>query len=228
MTKEVKIRVAVVIPWRPTESRIPLKEYVESWYHTNLPDADVLFIDSGHTYFNRSASRNKGSALSLDYDVIVHNDADTVPSLEPLLSGIEKTYKTGFFSNPYSSYRMLDFENTQKVINQEILIGDAEYNEIPGACSGIVITTPKTFYEINGYDENFKEWGYEDIAIAIAHATILEAGFHIIPGVVYAMSHKIDERIPELLNYGKDRMDKYSAALGNKQLVINLIKENNE
>lgn len=223
------MKIAVVIPWRSTESRLPLKEYVVDWYTKNLPDFDLFFTDSGHKPFNLSASRNIGANLAKDYDVVIHNDADTIPELQSLLQGIDQVYETGYFCNPYSYYRLIGVNDTRRIaIKKNLELLDAEYVHIAGACSGIVITTPATLDKIGGFDEKFVEWGYEDVAIAVAHATIMDHGFIIIPGNAFALSHDITTREPDLLSYGAQRLEQYLAAIGNKELMEKLIGNNDE
>jgi hypothetical protein len=222
------MKIAVVIPWRPTESRLPLKNYLESWYKKNIPEAEIFYSDSGHTPFNLSASRNMGARLAKDFDIIIHNDADTVPSIEPLREGIRQTYETGYFCNPYSEYMLLDFKNTNRVIVRRRSIDNVVAGKVDGACSGIVITTYKTWKSIGGFDEKFIGWGFEDVAVAVAHGTIMEHGFLTIPGKAFAMSHEIQERVPDLMSQGRERLEKYFQASGDKELMYKLVEIDKE
>jgi predicted glycosyltransferase involved in capsule biosynthesis len=219
----MNIKVAVVIPWRETKSRLPVKNYVEAWYRKNLPEAKIIYSDSGHKHFNLSASRNAGALQALDYDVIIHNDADTIPNKKSLIKGIKKTYETGYFCNPYDTYHMINTANTYRVLDGLNSPETADYEHIPGACSGVVITTPNTWKVVGGFDENFLGWGYEDVAIAVAHGTMMDHGFLIIPGVAYAMSHDVAKKPKNLLNHGKKRLEKYMLAASNKELMFELI-----
>ena len=223
---DLALKIAVVIPWREYESRLPLKEYVHNWYLQNLPDAKIVYADSGHEIFNLSASRNLGAKKVLDYDVVIHNDADTVPYKESLLMGIVQTYNSGYFCNPYDHYKSFDIEETKKILNNSIPIEYAEYVKIGGACSGIVITTPKTWNKIGGFDENFKGWGYEDAAIAAAHSVLMDHEFLSIPGPAYSLGHVVSEKTPQLLGYNRKRVEKYLIAMTNKDkdLMNKLVK----
>ena len=217
------MKIAVVIPWRETKSRLPVKNYVGAWYSKNLPEAKIIYSDSSYKHFNLSASRNAGAKLALDYDIVIHNDADTIPNIESLLEGIKQTYKTGYFCNPYDNYHMINTANTYRILSGLETPESSDYEQIHGACSGVIITTPKTWELVGGFDENFLGWGYEDVAIAVAHATIMEHGFLIIPGAAYAMSHDVAPKPEKLLNHGKKRLDEYMAAMSNKELMLNLI-----
>jgi hypothetical protein len=219
----MSIKIAVVIPWRKTKSRLPVKNYVEAWYSKNLPEAKIIYSDSGHKHFNLSASRNAGAKQVLDYDIIIHNDADTIPNIESLLEGIKQTYETGYFCNPYDDYHMINTANTYRVLDGLETPESADYEHIAGACSGVVITTPKTWKLVGGFDERFLGWGYEDVAIAVAHATIMDHGFLIIPGPAYAMSHDVAPKPKKLLNLGKKRLEKYMEAMCDKDSMLKMI-----
>jgi len=221
------MKIAVVIPWRETPSRLPLKEYVSNWYINNLPNAKIVYSDSGHQDFNISASRNLGAKAVLEYDVVIHNDADTVPNKQSLLQGISQTYDSGYFCNPYDDYRFIETEETQRVLSNLIKIEEAKHTRIGGACSGVIITTPKTWKAIGGFDENFRGWGYEDAAISAAHSTLMEQDFLSVPGAAYAMSHDVTVKKRKLLGYNKKRVKKYLLAMTNndKELMAKLVEE---
>lgn len=220
------MRIAVVIPWRATESRIPLKNYVDNWYSKNLPEAKILYTDSGHQKFNISASRNIGAKKTMDYDIVIHNDADTIPNIDSLRIGIKKTYETGYFCNPYDQYHMIYLSETKPVIDGSIDIENAQHDFVKGSCSGVIITTPATWEKIYGFDENFIGWGYEDLAIRVAHESIMGHGFTRIPGKAYALAHDISDIDQDLVKVNKKRFDLYVHAKNNKQLMIDLVSGN--
>lgn len=219
------MKIAVVIPWRKTPSRLRLKNYVAAWYKDNLPEARIIYSDSNHEKFNLSASRNAGAREVLNYDIIIHNDADTIPNLKSLREGIDQTFKTGLFCNPYSSYYTVNSDSTSKVLNGSTTLEKSEYEQVHGACSGVIITTPKTWKAVGGFDENFIGWGYEDVAIFVAHKTIMGSEFLIIPGEVYAMSHAPNKTKgnPELTNLGLELLNQYFEASKDKESMLKLL-----
>jgi hypothetical protein len=218
------IKVAVVIPWRETKSRLPLMKYVKSWYQKNFPDAEIFFADSGHKIFNISASRNVGTEMAKDYDVIIHNDADTYPEKNAVIEGIKLACDTGFAVNPFSAAKLLSIKNTERIIYKKFNPYGIDGDLYPGSCGGVVIATPETIKKIGGWDEKFIGWGFEDVAFSIAHATLLDHGIIKVEGAyVYCLSHVIDNRKPDLVNLGKDRCTMYEQALGNKIKINKLI-----
>ena len=76
----------VLVPWRPQPSRLEAFDALRGWYAQNLPDAVIVPVDSDDELFNLSRCRNLGiRSIEDDGEVVVINDADTVPELAPLL-----------------------------------------------------------------------------------------------------------------------------------------------
>jgi hypothetical protein len=224
------MKIGVVFPWRETPSRLPLKQYVENWYKTNLPEARIVCSDSGHTPFNLAASRNAGAEQLLDCDIIIHNDADVIPDINSLRKGIEEAFRTGLFCNPYDKYKIMDLINTKKVLSGRTSYKNAPSQQIQGTCSGTVITTPKTWELVGKFDERFLGWGYEDVAIYVAHKVITGHDFLVIPGTLYGMSHVPNETKSnaELMKNGLDLLNKYFDASNDKESMLKLIRSGNE
>ena len=71
--------VSVIVPWRPAASRVPAFEFLRGWYAEHLPEFSVRALDTDDEVFVLSACRNRGiGAAALD-EVVVVNDADTLP-----------------------------------------------------------------------------------------------------------------------------------------------------
>ena len=226
MTTEsiIDIKIAVVIPWRPTPSRIPLIDHVTSWYKENIPSATLIYSDSKRERFSLSAARNLGAKKASSYDVIIHNDADVIPTLQSVLDGIVQTLETNLFSNPYTEFRELTQADTERFLNGEIAIDDAGHNKIPGACSGVVITTPSSWKSVGGLDESFIGWGYEDAALSVAHRTLLGQDFLAIPGIAYSMYHESAEKNIDLLQRNRNILQEYFNAEGNVRKMSRLMR----
>ena len=81
--------VTVVVPWRPSESRIPAFEFVVDWYARLLPEFAIRTIDTDDDVFVLAACRNRGIAAVDPDEVVVVCDADTLPEPEPLRAAVE-------------------------------------------------------------------------------------------------------------------------------------------
>jgi hypothetical protein len=184
------MKVAAIIPWRMQPSRQYAMELLTHWYSEHMPHAEVLLIDTDDHPFNLAACRNEGvrRAESHGYDVCVINDADTIPQLQPLQSAIEAAYETPYVHLPYTQYRSLRRGGTQEYLDGRS-IEQCDYFEVPGACSGLFVTTPGTWWSHGGQDERFRGWGFEDAAWYTAHTTLLGAEPQRHTGCVFSLHH---------------------------------------
>lgn len=182
------VRVAVVIPWREQPSRMFAFNEVRRWYEELVPDADIILADNGEEEFHRSGSRNHGVRLASDYDVVILNDADTIPEIVPLEEAIEDCQTTGLVHLPYREYRSLGVEGTQAFL-RDVPLSHCPHSIVYTACSGVYVTTPETWWMHGGQDEEFRGWGFEDPAWLFAHTTLLGSPPVRHEGSVYALHH---------------------------------------
>jgi len=186
--------VKVIIPWRPQPSRLAAFDATSAWYLENLPGAEIVTVDSGETPFNLARCRNVGIAAVADPDeVVVVGDADTIPSLAPLLTAIAAAASSGLVHLPYTRYQWLGAAGTAAFFAGAAL--DAvEATLVVGACSGVYVTTRSTWESHGGQDERFRGWGFEDSAWFVAHSTLLGSQPRRHEGDVYALHHETQLR----------------------------------
>jgi hypothetical protein len=184
------MKLGLVIPWREQPTRIKPLEAVLLWYKTNLPDIEVIYSDRPGTFWNAAASRNDGvkRAQEAHCDVIIINDGDTIPEIEPLLQAIEQCQKDGMIHNPYRLCKYFDKEMTQKFFDgSDIkLLKHTLYTEANG---GIYVCTPEAWWSIGGMDEKFVQWGGEDSAFELAHSIIKGTKLVKHDGYIYCLGH---------------------------------------
>jgi len=187
---EQDIKVAVVIPWLPKDDRLYAYNILVEWYKNNLPDAEIISAYDGRSPFCLSGTRNVGvlQAQESGAEVVIINDADTIPQLESLLLAIEYAKDNNCCVLPYDEYRSLRKDGTREHLNG-IPLEMCNYFEVPGACSGCYVTTPETWWAHYGQDERFRGWGFEDAAWFAAHTTILDREPHRIKGLVFSFHH---------------------------------------
>ena len=217
--------VTVLVPWRPQPSRIEAFEALKAWYARHLPDAVIRTFDSDDELFNLSACRNIAIAsIDDENEVVVINDADTVPELGPLLAAVEAAATSGLVHLPYDRYHWLGREGTS-----QFLAGtdpaDCEYELVIGARSGVYVTTPKTWWSHGGQDERFRGWGFEDAAWYVAHETLLGEAPRRHPGAVYALHHETQLREGPQYDLNAALMDRYSEASASKAEMAQLVFE---
>jgi predicted glycosyltransferase involved in capsule biosynthesis len=184
------MKLGLVIPWREQPSRIKPLEAVLDWYKTNLIDIEVFYSDRPGEYWNAAASRNDGvkRAQEAHCDVIIINDADTLPEIEPLLKAIEECQKDNMIHNPYRLCKYFDKDMTDKIFQgADIkLVKHKLYTEANG---GIYVCTPEAWWSVGGMDEKFIQWGGEDSAFELAHSIIKGRKIVKHDGYIYCLGH---------------------------------------
>lgn len=215
-------QVGVVIPWRPTHSRQYALNLVKDWYAENLSDARVILSDLEGDPFNLAGSRNKGVRELEDCDVVVLNDADTIPEVDPLIEAIEQCQKTGLVHLPYNEYRSLRLIGTHEYL-RKTPADRCDHLVVDGACSGVYVTTPQTWWSHNGQDEYFRGWGFEDAAWMAAHKTLLGHEPRRHEGRVYAFYHESAVKEGDAYTNNAARCYKYLQAEGDYAAMHRLV-----
>lgn len=215
--------VTVLVPWRPQPSRIEAFEALKGWYARHLPDAEIRTFDSDDELFNLSACRNIAIASVADEnEVVIINDADTVPELAPLLSAIADAATSNLVHLPYDRYHWLGREGTA-----QFLAGtepaDCAYELVIGARSGVYVTTPTTWWSHGGQDERFRGWGFEDAAWYVAHETLLGEAPRRHPGAVYALHHETQLREGPQYDRNAALMDRYTESSASREAMAQLV-----
>jgi len=184
------MKIGLVIPWRETPSRIKPLEMVLDWYQTNLPDIEIFYADRPGEYWNAAGSRNDGVKKAQDAhcDVIIINDGDTIPEIEPLLEAIEQCQQDNMVHNPYRLCKYFDKEMTELVLagGDVKLLKHTLYTE---ANCGIYVCTPEAWWSVGGMDEKFIQWGGEDSAFELAHTVIKGSKLVKHDGYIYCLGH---------------------------------------
>jgi len=204
--------LTVVIPWRPQPSRTSAFDAVVDWYRANIGDVDFVLVDSTDEVFNLAQCRNIGIRSIADpSEVVVINDADTIPEREPLLAAIAAAATSKLVHLPYTEYHWLGATGTAQYANG-IAGAECDFDLIKGACSGVYVTTPETWWSHGGQDERFRGWGFEDAAWHVAHETLLGEAPRRHEGRVYALHHEPQVREGEQYEANAALMAEYRAS----------------
>ncbi|NEM91814.1 glycosyltransferase family 2 protein [Galbitalea soli] len=185
--------LSVVIPWRPQASRVPALELLTDWYERTLPGTVIRLVDTDDPVFNLARCRNAGMADADPDDVVVINDADTIPERGPLLQAVSEAATSGLVHLPYTEYHWLGARGTAQYASG-MSAEDCDFELVRGACSGVYVATPQTWFSHGGQDERFRGWGFEDAAWYVAHGTLLGEPPRRHHGRVYALHHETQLR----------------------------------
>ena len=216
--------VSVIIPWRPAPSRVPAFEAVTSWYAREFPDLEVRTVDTDDDVFVLAACRNQGIAAAGPDDVVVINDADTIPEAAALREAIAAARTSGLVHLPYTAYHWLGAAGTAQYLNGSDP-QDCDFELVRGACSGVYVTTPRTWAAHGGQDERFRGWGYEDAAWNLAHQTLLGSPPQRHDGRVYALHHVAETRAGARFDANAALMERYRSAAGDPDAMRSLVSE---
>ncbi|HEU4757328.1 MAG TPA: hypothetical protein VFS72_11730 [Agromyces sp.] len=215
----------VVIPWRPAPSRIGAFERLVAWYEHELPEFRIETIDSDDDVFVLARTRNLAVAgLADPDDVVVINDADTLPEPRALREAVATAPGTGRVHLPYTAYHWLGPEGSVE-LDAGASPSDCSYVLVNGACSGVYVTTRRTWESHGGQDERFRGWGFEDAAWYLAHQTLLGAPPKRHEGAVYALHHVAETRAGEQYDRNAALMERYRAAAGDAAAMSALVGE---
>lgn len=182
-------RPLVVIPWRATPDRLDARDLAsQAWQAMGFQE---LLVDSGHERFNLAASRNLGVRIAEDRHgqdaPVVVADADTFGEPEPITAAIDAARHTVAVHLPYTEYRSLGRIGIS-LIRSDTPPSECPGLTVPGACSGIFVASPSSWWRIGGMDERFTVWSPEDWSFRLAHETLVG----LMPrheGRAYALGH---------------------------------------
>ncbi|MBD8013126.1 hypothetical protein AB0O65_06545 [Microbacterium sp. NPDC077391] len=215
--------VRIVIPWRPSPSRLDAYERVIAWYREALPQVPLETVDTGDVPFVLAACRNTAMRNAAADEVVVVGDADTIPEREPLIAAIRAAADSPFVHLPYDEYRWLGRTGSAEHAAGVPLARCTVEQYVDGACSGVYVATPRTWGSHGGQDEGFRGWGFEDAAWFLAHSTILGVPPVRHPGRVYALHHVGEVRAGAAYDANASRMEHYRAAAGDPSAMARLV-----
>jgi hypothetical protein len=186
-----KIKVGVVIPWREQPSRVKAFNAVVSWYNKNMPESKLYFPNHPGDVWLPSATRNDGVRMAEKdgCDVIVMNDADTIPNLNALKEAILEAAEDEFIHIGYTKFSYLTKQGSDDFFSGRAA-ALCEQHVHPYVNFGVNIFKPSSWWSIGGQDEKFKQWGSEDTAMGIAHKILKGREFISHRGFAFALNHE--------------------------------------
>ncbi len=163
-------RVLVAMPWRPTPDRLQAFQYARDWYIKTFPQWSIGCSDNGSAEFSRAGSRNAcaRTALAGGFDVVVINDADTVPEVGAVAAAVHGAADDGLLHFGLSTMRYLTQEETAAVYAGEEIDRNGNSHD-----SSVLAIQPKAYFEAGGQDERFTGYGGEDNAFCAATTALL-------------------------------------------------------
>lgn len=190
----------VCIPWRATPERAPIFKRVRAWWEGH--GFNVITADSGHTVFNRAASRNLAVDGATTDEVLVA-DADTIADIGAVHRAVELARVAPVY--PFHRYAYLP---PAALHAPDPTRWEPEYYvpESPGGCFAI---NRAHWAQLGGQDPGFTEWGFEDDAFYLVAREL--QGVVRLRGTVYAFAHSAPRDWSDA-NPGFARFERYRQA----------------
>lgn len=191
------IEVPVFVPFRAEEGtdRWNRWKQVESTW-TGYP---VFVGESPDGPFNVSAARNH-AADRVDWDIAVFADADTIIPKAQLEAGIRAANKHRQMVLPHSRWINIEPEEHATFFLEGYVPFNPKRHVTSGTKSSIVILPREVYDTVNGFDERFRGWGWEDTAfyeaVTMLHGPVLQ-----FEGNIWHLGH---ERPNADVNRGSD------------------------
>jgi hypothetical protein len=228
--------LSIVLPYRFKDAR---RERIFSWilkrYNSLFPEAEIIVSDSDEDKpFSRSQARNYG-VDSVGSKYMLMADADTMPFRPFIEAALTSLYKGSSWVLPYGvkGYFNLRHPYSDAVLAQspDVFITPDKFEWIHQleSWAGQIVMRTESFYEVNGYDERFKGWGYEDNAFQKAMDTIVGPVERIEAGWTAHLWHPepLDERWRHpLFEQNQQRMHHYHKCYGDRIDMCKLVEGN--
>jgi hypothetical protein len=224
------MKLGIVIPWRPQPNRVAAFHMAVEEISDAFPDASIYFSDTESERFNLSASRNRGCRFAMKdgCDIMLVLDADVLVEKEAVENSMRVASELGVVSLPYVVFNRINEDLSTSLLNKELSaeeirrsgVGSPSQSEMGGA----YVLTASTFLRLNGWDERFVGWGFEDNAFEADHKVLLDRGFHRSAGHAITFEHLGRD----LGDMEENRQRFYGYTGKSKAEMLEIISGNNE
>lgn len=220
-------KLGIVIPWREQPSRVYAFNAIINHYKKHFVDVPIYYGDFPSERWNISGSRNIAceNAFADGCDVVAVMDADFFMEPATIREGVRKAVKLGRMVIPFQNLYFLDQAFSRKLVEGELGLNNlGMYLPVyRSQVAGSNIITKEVFETLNGWDERFLGWGYEDVAFKMAHETLIGPISKINN---YAASLFHEDRDKELVEKNKEHAELYASYVNNPSLMKKLLAGN--
>jgi len=176
----VDYNISLIVTYRPdTKERIKNLEFFRDYYTRVLPNCEIILMETTDTVFNKCKLYNKGFHRA-KHNIVCFIDSDIFISEDSIATAYSHAQNSSNIVVGYSGdaiYMSYKFKNTlQNGFTYQDLIRDIQpFNTLrvgittdmywvghTHSVGGCLMMNRECFKDINGFNPNFKNWGYED------------------------------------------------------------------
>lgn len=208
------------------------------WAHTRsfwsqlFPDWPIYEGHHDRGPFNRSAAVNRAAAEAGAWDLAVVIDADVLPDPNGVHWAVAEALQTGGPASGFDCRLNLNQRGTERILQGYRGSWKSFVQSKHPLCnSGALVVRRDLWDKVNGFDEQFVGWGYEDTAFEIALTTT--AGLQLAQAradlwhLWHPKSPEHDPRLPGFVA-NRERRDRYLQAAGDPTALGVLLVEAQE
>lgn len=184
------MNVAVLVPRRADDGwRDGLWQVAGGWWRNTFPEWAVVEGVHDDGPFNRSAAANAAAMDAGEWDVAVVIDADVMTYRSPVLAAVRIGAATGDLVVAFNERAHVRRDVTERIVEGEVFPDlDVCVDHVESSIwSGCVVIRRDLWDAVDGFDEAFVGYGFEDIAFVWAcwsalgrpHVTLSNRLFHL-------------------------------------------------
>ncbi len=190
------IDAAIVVPWRSTPEREFSFELAWRYNGPTFSDFKIYFSDSVGERFNVSEARNRGCIQAIEdgYKFLIVMDADTVFERNSIIDALKVVSEEEVVCYLYTKSMEPYLTTCGALDSGEIQLHEIEKEHATPALEHVGsgwAMSGDMFWKMNGWDENFIGWGYEDTAFDKTYKLLYDKPMLRVPGTCYRLYHSL-------------------------------------
>jgi hypothetical protein len=215
------VRVVVLVPRRDGfADRDRLWAFARTWWEHDQPDWEIV---EGHHLehegpFNRAMAINRAATAAGIFDVAVIIDSDVLCNPAAVRDAVALAHASDQMVLGYNERISLSKHGTGLVMDgyrgnwrkPSMIHGIAK-----DACSSCVVVSRKLWDQVGGFDEEFKGWGWEDVAFRVACETASGRKMAMITAECWHLHHVVsggNNPLEDTFIQNRVRGERYRAA----------------
>jgi len=192
----MRMDAAIVVPWRSTPEREFSFQLAWRYNGPAFSDFKIYFSDSVGERFNVSEARNRGCIKAIEdgYKFLIVMDADTVFERDSVIDALKVVSEEDVISYLYTKSVEPHMTTCAALDGGDMQLHEIEKQHatlsLEHIGSGWAMTS-EMFWKMNGWNENFIGWGYEDTAFDKAYKILYDRPMLRAPGNCYRLYHSV-------------------------------------